>query len=465
MTVREPDSKPTELKYKQLAQELEEAIRQGRVPVGSRLQSVRKVMVLRGVSLATVLSAYRSLEERGLVAARPKKGYFVVSNGCERSGAKFRTDRSGSFAPPPVAASRERFARLPDTSLFPTQRLHRLTASMVRRHQYVTTRRPDVLGLSKFRREIARRSADVGNFVRLSEVLVTNGATEGLSLAIRAVTEPGDSLAVQAPVNPRVLALLQSLHVRAIGLIGEPGRGVSKEVLVAALASQPTLRACLLVPNFHDPTGELMPVSVKRDLVEFAGPRGLAIIEADVYGDLQHEGPRPPPLKSFDTTGAVIYVTSYATSVAPGLQVGWLAGGRWHGQITASKQSTAAATAELPQLVIHEFLSRGSHIRHFRRLRQTLRERTLRVSDALRKAIGTECHWSVPDGGYFLWLEFPEHVDAAQLLSRSGLTHPSLVPGRAYSSAEHGFSHCLCVNTSLIDSATITALAKLVRPA
>lgn len=452
-----------DLKYQQLAQELEEAIRQGRLVIGSRLQSVRKVMEQRGVSLATVLSAYRTLEERGLIAARPKAGYFVVANGAKRAGANGRVDGADSARPGTALGGES--ANFPEAALLPTQRLQRITASMVRRHPHLSTRRPDALGLGQLRREIARRSADVGNFVRPAEILITSGATEGLALAIRAVTRPGDSVAVQAPANPKLLALLASLHVRVVEMQSEPQLGLSPRALADALARHPDLRAYVLVPNFHDPTGALMPVAVKRDLVDFARPSRLAMIEVDSHGELQHEGPRPPPLKAFDTSGAVIYLTSYSNTIAPGLNVGWMAGGRWHAQIEASKQSVAVATAELPQWVLHEFLNRGSHIPHYRRLRHLLRERTLRVDATLRSDVADICRWSMPDGGYFLWLECPENIDTARLLAHPGLTHSGLLSGRSFSSSQNSFSHCVRINTSLTDPGTVAALAKALKRA
>lgn len=452
----------TDLKYEQLALELETAIREGRLAVGSRLQSVRKVMAVRGVSLATVLSAYRRLEERGLVAARPKSGYFVVSRGRPRGAAPPSTAQR----PEPSASATTSLpgsASFPHASLLPHERLHRLTASMVRRHPNFAIRRSDARGVGKLREEIARRSAEVGNFVRPAEVLVTTGATEGLSLAIRAVARPGESVDVQAPVNPRILALLDSLHVRVVELDAHAEELVTRQ-LEGALLQHPDLRALIVVPNFHNPTGALMPVPSKRSLVELAEARGLAVIELDIYGELQHEGTRPPPLRSYDSSGSVIYVNSYTNTIAPGLNVGWLSGGRWHAQIEASKHAVAIPTPELPQWVLHEFLSRGSHIPHYRRLRQQLREHTLRVESALREAIPGRCHWSTPHGGYFLWLEFPSTVDTAQVLARAGLASPALLSGGSFSS-RGVFNHCLCINTSLIDPGSIAALASALKPA
>jgi DNA-binding transcriptional MocR family regulator len=452
----------TDSKYQILANELEEAINSGRLVVGSKLQSVRKVMEQRSVSLATVVTAYRTLEERGLIAARAKSGYFVVGKSAPGKGeAKSRPVKAASNESAKVPAEPAN-ANCPDLELFPRQRLHRLTASVVRRHQYLPTAYAHGLGNGKLRAEIARRSADFGSFIRAEELIVTNGATEALLLALRAVASPGDSIAVESPVNPMFLALLTQLQLEVIEIPVLSAQGLSLAALEAALLATPKLRACLLMPNFHHPTGALMPVATKRALLDLAARSQLALIEDDVYGDLQHEGPRPPPLKAFDVDGNVIYVNSYSKTIAPGMRVGWIAPGRWRAQIEASKQTAAVASAELPQLVLYEFLNRGSHVPHLRRMRQLLREGVLRVHDALLTALPEACRWTVPAGGFFLWLELPASVDATALPGQPPLEPLGLLAGR-HCSLQGDYGHCLRINTSLLDATATVLLAATLR--
>lgn len=448
----------TDSKYQLLASELQEAIDSGRLAVGSRLPSVRKVMEQRRVSLATVVTAYRTLEERGLIAARPKSGYFVIAQTVASSaGGKSRPAKpQGNTSIKPALEPAN--ANCPDLELFPRQRLHRLTASVVRRHQYLPTTYSQGLGNGKLRGEIARRSADFGSFIRAEELIITNGATEALLLALRAVTRPGDSVAVESPVNPLFLALFAELQLAVVEIPVLHASGLSLPALEEALVQHPKLRACLLMPNFHHPTGALMPVATKRALLELAERTQLVLIEDDVYGDLQHDGPRPPPLKAFDTGGQVIYVNSYSKTLAPGMRIGWIAAGRWHAQIEASKQVAVVATAELPQLVLYEFLNRGSHVPHLRRMRQLLREGALRVHEALAKILPSSCRWTVPAGGYFLWLELPSSIDVAALLDQPGLAALGLLAGECCS-LQGDYRHCLRINTSLLVDDSLALLS------
>lgn len=436
-----------DLKYRVLADELEKAIRSGRLAVGSRLPSVRKLMAQRRLSLATVVTALQKLEEGGLVAARAKSGYFVISKGGSSS-------RTLSEAPMDTRGEPSRGSRLngdgPDPDLFPRQRLNRIAASVLRRHPHIATHYAHGLGLLKLRREIARRSADFGSFSRPEELVITNGATEALALAVRATTRPGDSVALQSPAHPLVLSVLKALHVNVVELPALAGSGLSLDSLDQAKVSNPGLRTCLLVPNFHPPTGILMSVAAKRDLLAYADRTDLAIIENDVYGELQHEGPRPPPLKAFDESGRVLYVTSYSKTIAPGMLVGWIAGGRWQTLIEASKSAGAVATAEFPQLVLHEYLSRGGHLPHLRRLRHALKERVLRVHDVLTRTLPQGCRWTLPEGGYFLWLELPPGTSADELLTQPTLARLALVSG-GRCTTQKLYGHCLRLNVSLLD--------------
>jgi DNA-binding transcriptional MocR family regulator len=139
------------------------------------------------------------------------------------------------------------------------------------------------------------------------------------------------------------------------------------------------------------------------------------------------------------------------------MRVGWIAAGRWHAQIEACKHGAVAAAAELPQLVLYEFLNRGSHVPHLRRMRHLLRESTLRVHDGLQRALPKTCRWALPTGGYFLWLELPQHVDSAALVAQPILAPLHLLAG-ARCSTQHDFRHCLRINTSLLDATAGAAL-------
>lgn len=389
----------SDAKYLQLARSVEAAIDSGQLTRGSRLPSVREVMQQHSVSLATVTSAYRWLEQKGLIEARQKSGYFV----------RQRVDTSVPVHTKPVRRSNAPWSA--PAELYPQQRLQRLMATSVRRYPALHTDYNTDAGLVRLRVELARRSAEFGCFLRADQILVTHGATEALALALRATTNAGDAVAITQPAHPLFMTMLASLQLQPAFITCALDASDFIEHLERLRQQHPSLRACLLMTNFEFPSGRLMPLAVKRALSNWAAHTGIAIIEDDVFGDLQHDGPRPLPLKSFDTDGNIIYVNSCSKSTAPGLRLGWIAAGRWHDTVTTLKHAHASSASALAQSVLHDFLAQGSHLPHLRKLRQTLRERCNRLNDALTSSLQESCRWQPPRGGFAFWVELPATVD------------------------------------------------------
>lgn len=423
-------------KYIELASELEDAIASGRLKPGHKLPSVRETMQQYGISLATVVSAYRTLEERGLTEARPKSGYFVI----ERRQPQALHTRIERGAGGVVIDCVEALAA---SGLFPQQRLQRLMASAVRQLPRLAISPSPLKGHEKLRGEIARRSAEFGLFVRADDVFITQGAWEALRLCLQAVAAPGDAVAVESPCHPRFLSLLAALGFDAVEL--ETGTTPLHSLLEDALAQHPRLRAALVMPNFHPATGALMSVPHKRRLQQLAQQREIALIEFDALGDLQHEGPRPPPVKAFDPHGWVMYCGSFSNIVAPGLPVGWAAPGRWAARFQALKHDTGASQCELPQVVIHDYLRAGSHRPHLRKMRQTLQERMRIAQRALQESLPEGCEWTRPEGAYYLWLQLPQPAVSDALQDQLDATPGLFAPGARFSNSAR-FQHCLRLN-------------------
>jgi len=434
-------------KYLQLARSVATAIDSGQLVRGSRLPSVRELMKQHSVSLATVTSAYRWLEQKGLIEAKLKSGYFVR----KLPNAQPVSVATGSVAPTstPWSAPAE---------LFPQQRLQRLMASAVRRHPAVHTDYVCDSGLIRLRVELARRCAEFGCFLRADQIVITQGATEALALALRAATAPGDVVAIAQPAHPLFLSLLDSQGLTP-AYIGQP---IDDEGFVQALQSlhtqYPRLAVCLLMTNFEFPSGRLMPLSTKRALINFASQQQFTIIEDDVFGDLQHDGPRPLPLKSFDNDGSIIYINSCSKTTAPGLRLGWIAAGRWQQKIQQLKLSHASSASTLSQAVLHDFLAQGSHLPHLRKLRQVLRERCEKINNTLQHTLHDTCRWQLPRGGFAFWLELPACASATALqeqLSHSVHSCMHWLPGN-----ERGFY----INGARpLDSQQISQLAATLR--
>ena len=185
-------------------------------------------------------------------------------------------------------------APFPARDLLPGAKLARIVGSLAREHTAETISYDPVPGSLTLRREISRRSLDWGCHLRSEEFIVVNGATEGLNLALRAVTKPGDTVLVESPTYYGLVHILNQIGLRAVAVPASAREGLSIDGAERVLRRQ-KIAAIALIPNFNNPLGSLMPEENRRALLELAVRRRIPIIEDDIYGDLEHEG-APPAL-------------------------------------------------------------------------------------------------------------------------------------------------------------------------
>ena len=447
-------------RYRQLADDLEGAIAAGRLVPGTRLPSIREFRETHHISVTTAVQAYRTLEERGLVDARPKSGYFVAPR---RATLRVPALRTFTDAPKPVEVHalflevQRKLATpglislsssLPDPRFFPNERLQRVLASVVRRHPLLPGLYAEGQGLERLRIDLSRRMGEHGCFVDPEEILITNGAIEATNLALRAVAKPGECVAIESPTYYGLLEVLEGYGLRAVEIPTSATEGMSLADLVAALDRTPGIKAVLTIPNFQNPSGAVMPDAAKEAMVRLVTERGITLIEDDVYGDLHHGKLRPRPMKAWDTAGHVIHCSSFSKTVAPGFRIGWMAGGRHQEQLRALKFLTTIGTAEIAQHALSDYMRRGSPAFHLRRLRTILASQVEQFADEVRRHFPAECALAVPVGGYFLWVELPPGVDSMTLFNAAIDKGLAIQPGAMFASRNR-FGHCIRLSAGL----------------
>lgn len=445
------------LRYEKLAGELAGMISGGILSHGERLPSVRRLAQERRLSVSTVVQALRQLEERGLVEARPQSGYFVRPAPVVRSEPQ---TRSTPDAPMPVDISQRLVhvlqagarpdvaplsAALPANSLLPIAALHRLYAGVARRHPHLLEVDSHVnMDQPALVRQLVRRSLAWGGPLAPEEFIITNSCTEALNLCLRAVTKPGDTVAVESPGYYLMLQLLETLGLKALEIPCDPRTGMSVEALELA-SRNGGIAACLLVANGSNPLGSLMPDDKKRRLAALTAARGIPVIEDDIYGDLHFSDERPWPLKAFDTAGNVMLCASFSKCLSPSLRIGFVASGRYRQAVALQKTITSGGTNPLTQMVLAEYLESGAMDRHLRGLRRSYRHQVEAMQAAVSRYFPASTRIAQPQGGYVLWVELPEHIDTTQLHGRALRDKLSYVPGALFS-ASGMYRNCLRLN-------------------
>lgn len=427
--------------------EIERAIAAGSLRVGDRLPSVRQLCSQHGVSVSTASLAYRVLENRALVEARPKSGHFVAARQKVlpepeldlRMGSagfvepsdlrrEFLYGADDPLAMPPLYPA-------PARGLLPEAKLRHLMARANRLHPEYTTR-PNAQGSGALRQEVARRAVHAGVSLRPEEILLTNGGTSAIFLALRCVAQAGDTIALESPTYYMLLEIVKGLGMKSLEIPTHPRHGISLEALDLATQTTGAVKACVVIPNFHNPLGSLMPKESKKQLVALAAQRGFTLIETDIYGEAYFGDERPPVLKSFDRSDAVILCSAFTKTVAPGMRIGWMAPGR-HFKAAESLRMQAAATSPLlQQEVMAEFLCDGGYDHHLRRLRAALKTQAQQLSDAVTRCFPPGCKLSRPQGGLMLWAELPVQVDSRRLYDQARREHIGLAPGASFSCSQ-----------------------------
>ena len=323
-------------------------------------------------------------------------------------------------------------AGLPNASLLPVQKLNSMVAATARRAGATSLELDMPPGCLALRRSLARQALDWGVKISPDEIITTNGCMEALVLALRAVTQPGDAVAVESPTYFGIVQLLAQLRLKALEIPTHPRTGLDLDALEKTLRAR-RVSACLAVPNFNNPLGSLMPLAAKERLVALLAQNEIPLIEDDLYGDLHFGRERPHVAKSFDRQGLVLLCGSFSKSLAPGYRVGWLVPGRFFQRAKDLKFTNTVATPTLPQLTLAEYVKHGGYEHHLRGLRQALHRQMEKLSHAVAETFPRGIKMTRPTGGLVLWVELPPRVNALRLHARALAEKISIAPGPMFS--------------------------------
>jgi DNA-binding transcriptional MocR family regulator len=436
--------------YEELARRFARAIEIGALRAGDRLPSVRALRAQERLSTATVMQALARLEFMGLVESRPRSGTFVRARRLLPAPAPTHpTSRprpvaiAALFARVRAANQDERLVPLgaaaPARALLPVTALARALNAVSRPDLGGALSYEQPIGFEALRRDVARRALSWGFAASPDDVVITAGASEAIYLALRAVTSPGESVAIESPSYFGTLQALESLGLRAVEVPCCPLAGMDLDALEGILDRQ-RVAAVLAVPNFSNPVGSLMPEAAKRRLVRLLADREIPLVEDDISGDLGFGADRPPSVKAFDREGLVLTCSSFSKTLVPGWRVGFVLPGRYRDAVLQLKVALNVATSAVPQRAVARFLETGAYDRHVRRLRAALHASAERMSATVTACFPPGTCVSRPAGGCVLWVELPRSVDALELHERALASGVSVTPGPLFG-PRGGYEH------------------------
>ncbi|HUI90078.1 MAG TPA: PLP-dependent aminotransferase family protein [Anaerolineales bacterium] len=459
-------------RYEEIAKQVSQLIEQGTYRAGERIPSVRQMSQQHGVSISSVLQAYRLLESQGLIEARPQSGYYirastsvhlpepeVSSPGLDPSHVNLHDLVMMIMHDSTNPNLAQLGAAMPNLELLPTERINRIISKLARTSSNKTHQYHFPPGVDPLRVQIAKHAVSSGCQFSPNDIIITSGGTEAIDLCLHAVCRPGDIVAIESPMYFGTLQIIEVHGLRALEIPTDPREGISLGALQFAIDHNP-IKAVLTISNFNNPLGSCIPDQKKKDLVELLARYEIPLIDNDVSGEIYFTEKRPAATKAFDKKGLVMLCSSFSKDISPSLRVGWVAAGRFRNEVEWLKFTVSAATATLPQIAIAEFMEGGGYDHHLKRIRREYANNVALLSRAVPRAFPAGTRVTRPLGGFVLWVQLPENIDSLELYKLALEGGITITPGYLFSPTNQ-FSNFIRLNAAAWNYPIERALERL----
>ncbi len=446
--------------YLQFADVIEKQIKSGLLNVGDKLPSIREVCAETGYSMSTVSKAYYEVESRSLIESRPQSGYYV-------SNISARTIPEPSASTPILSVEnieREDLVDLvygdmrkkdltmlslgfPSNELLPIAKLNKGMVQAMRQLPNSGTSYEEIQGNSNLRKEIARWSFTWGGSLTEEDIITTPGCISAISDCLLALTKPGDTIITESPVYFGILQLARSLGLYVMELPTNMTTGIELEAVKKTLSAN-KVKACVLMSNFSNPSGSMMPNEHKKEIVRLMDFYNVPLIEDDIHGDLYFGSSRPTNCKTYDESGIVLCCSSVSKTLAPGYRVGWVSPGKFKKEILRAKLYHTISSPTITHEVVGDFLKNGRYENHLRKIRQILNRNCNNYINTVLESFPAGTKVSQPQGGFFLWVELDKKIDTSAFYHLALKHNISIAPGRIFSFQDQ-FSNCMRLSFGL----------------
>ncbi|EMX0220881.1 PLP-dependent aminotransferase family protein [Vibrio fluvialis] len=446
-------------KYSEVEAQLRQSMENGLFQAHDKLPSIRQLCESQAVGKNTVIRAYQELEAQGWIYSVPRSGYRVAERQQKAEAQAHSPSRvdllsmSKSILIQPVVKH-----HMPAGSAHPSTDSPAIRSlyAEIGRHSRMQTHIPSHYqlppGNDQLVRQLRKISRDLGIEAKLSDIAITHGGQQAISLAFRALTQRGDIVAVESPCYFGTLLLLESLGLKVVEIPNHTATGIDIDAVKEAVERWP-IKALLVTPNFNNPTGAQMPLSHRQALLDVT--HNIPIIEDDVFGSLGFNEALPN-LKALDTEERVIYINSLSKTLDSRLRIGWMVAGRYMDQIEKVLLSENMGSLNLMQSAVAEFLTSGKYRTHLARMRRVYQQHQQRFARLLNQAFSHEpqlagrYHLSRPEGSFLCWLTLPLEVDTYRVYQECLEQKISLLPGHLFAT-QGQFNHCIRFSVATLD--------------
>ena len=318
---------------------------------------------------------------------------------------------------------------LPALELFPDQALQRCFQRVFEEQGKSALQYAQTAGHPPLRQWLAEQHKRNGNPVTIEEIAVTTGSQQGLSLLAQTFLDPGDVVFVETPTYIGAIQAFQSFRAQ-LTMIPSDEQGIIPEELEKTLKLV-TPKFLYLIPNYQNPSGKIMGLERRIELLRVAKAFDLLVVEDNPYGELRFEGEGYPNL--IELGDNVIYLGTFSKVLSPGLRVGYVvANADIINHLCQTKEGVDLHSNNLTQRAVLEFLNEGLLPDHILNLRSVYKERRNAMVQAIEKYLGDEVEMIIPSGGLFLWARFKKIKSSFDYVQETIRQNVLYVPGAVF---------------------------------
>lgn len=407
--------------YRQLIRHVRAQVESGSLTAGTRLPASRDLARQLNISRISVVNAYAELRAEGFLSAHAGRGTFVAGDR-DSSATPSATPQASATAETPSLPDRSiremmRLARKPGvinfsngsppSEFFPVQHLRDAINTILDRDGARALMYEVTEGYGPLRTSVRDYVSALGIRCNTDHVLITGGTQQAIDLIVQALLSEGDMLVTESPTYLGMIDIARTRRVQIRGMCTDDD-GIRLDMLENFIIdNHPKL--IYIMPTFQNPTGKVMPLHRRRQLINLATEYNVPILEDGVYHEFRFEGESLPPLKALDENGIVIHASGFTKNLLPGLRIGYvIADGPHFERIMRVKQAADISTPGLNQRAIHLLIERGVMAQQLERNNRELRRRRDVALAAAAKHLPPGSRWNVPQGGLYLWVELPK---------------------------------------------------------
>lgn len=464
--------------YLQLAEIVSDKIRKQELPAGAKLPPERVLARIFSLSRTTAINAYRHLEQQGMVHTKVGSGTYVAEQHSETDASASQVPWNQLFIPypqtplssilrelvsPPAPDTISLSAGMGDPALYPVETFTELYNTYIQHLKKTDFGHIPTEGYDPLRRSVAGMLNAKGIPAKQNHVMILSGSQQGLYLLSKTLLEPGDSVIIESPSFIGAIQVFQASGARVLSLPSE------ERFPLAALEDyliRYRPKMLYLMPTFHNPTGRVMPLKERQDLLQLAARHRLIIVEDDPYSDIYYDKEPPAALKALDTYGGVVYLGTFSKILFSGLRVGYISASPiLINRLALEKQYIDLHSNNVSQWLIQHFLASDHFAGHLSFIRQEYKKRRDDTAKALHRLCGKYLDFAVPDGGFYFWCTIKQSGTSRRLLHEATKTGVTFVPGEAFYTTpteDKEFRLCFTTHNQTMLNEGIRRLAKAI---